>query len=1338
MSASTIRLVLLLLMAIGLVAGPIAAADGGDAPTVRIALIGMSGGVVETLRSCENEYNVEISLARFSEDADPPDLSHYDAVLVSFGDVALKKQYKQALESATKATPNLQVYFVGPAPIYASWTDWVGGDIVRYDPEMARYYGLSAQSMHDMLGYLMIHHFGRSGEVLPPGSGEIVTIYHPEYGNFASIADFIAAAQANGWDTDSVPRVALGTFRHHCLFHQPKVVKALIEEFAQQGILAVCLIADDPGFTSWLGSYQPELVVMTSHTREAAAFWKTLDVPRIHSLWFMDESIEHWTTSNTTGMSKSEMQHLLVNAEVRGATESLTAGGTLSGGGSGEEILPIPDRIERIVGRAKAWIELGRKANAEKRIAIVIYDHEADKGSLMMGAHHALNAPRSLVKFLNRMRAAGYTIEDIPADEDELMARAIEFARQMGAWEPGNVDRLARSGKAILVPEADYLQWFNEKVPPAQQAQMRTHWGEAPGDVMVWRNGGQRYLVLPSISLGNVVLVTQPPKGEALTATMDETPDESMLPPTHHFLATYFWMQERFHADAVIHFGSHGNEWLFPGKQAVISQADWSDMLIGNLPNINPWLSNNTAELVPCKRRARAVTPGFLPPAMMYAGLSDELLNLESTIDKYITLDAGALKTKFASTITGQVRACSLERELELTYDNAGLLTDAAVQAVSKYLHDLKNEMVPAHMHVLGEPPPEELLLPYLVHCMGQRFIDGVRPLFAGSTQAVDDDFLKQQGVSILSLVIKDGFTPTEAVEAVGARIEGGELPRAVSESIELAVELNKGLGETDNEIVNLLAALDARFVDPGPSGAPERNPGVVPTGRNLYVLNPEELPTRASWELACRLIDDYLGHEIETKGRVPEKVAFSLVPYATYSDFGIIESQILYLMGVRPVWNAKNQVEDIELIPAAELGRPRIDVFISARSIYREELPSLMKLIDKAIRLAASTDEPGNRVHQHSVRARNELLAKGVPAAQAQTLSQARMFGAKPEEIIDGHDWFFFLTERTGEWEDRDELLDVYMLYNKHVYTEGMWGIQAPEAYDAAIQDTELILKSWYDNRDFVLGNKFAWWVDGTLSMAIKRMTGREPGYMFVDVRNPGQASIVDSTTVVQRDFRGRLTNPVWIQAMMKEGYAGASIIARHSNNLLGWEITREHTVADSNWEDLTDIYVRDSAQIGVREWFDAENPHAFQKLSTTLLETVRKGYWQADDATVQEIATAYADSVSRHGPAGGIREGGNEALEQFVQDTLQAVGTPEANALRDAYQQKLAEAATGQPTSEHVEGQKMEIVSDSDAVEEPTDSPAVGEHWVILVVLSLLLYAGFRYRKPFSSKGA
>ncbi len=1317
---------------------PVAAhSETADPELLRFGVVGMGGGAFETLKAYEKELNLSLEHFRGERfrQTPPLDLSDKDLIFVSFASGDLEKEYKKVLSASLTKNPQQKIFCVGPVPICRNWQKWVGKDKVNIDETLARYYGLSKESMKNMLLYAMIHYFGRPGSVDPPGTGKLVKIFHPDYGDLDDLDTYWQRAEKAGWNREKSPRVALGTWRHHLLFHQPKVVEALIRELEKLGMAAVSFTADDPSFRENLMEFKPDLVIMNSHTREPPAFWDELGVPRFHAIWFTNESIAEWRKSNQPGMKKSGMFHLLVSAELKGATECLTAGGTEHGGDSGEEIVPIPNRIRRIANRAKAWINLQDTANQDKKIALMIYDRQVDKSGLMSGPAHSLNAPESMVRFLNEMKAKGYNIDKLPTNSEELLSWIVDHGRQMGTWEPGPLDKLARSGKAVLVPEDRYRLWFEEKVPQERRSEMIEQWGEPPGKLMVWENKGKRFLVLPKIDLGNVILMTQPPKGETITSsTKEQDPDESLLPPTHHFLATYFWLQESFHADAVVHFGSHGSEWLYPGKQAVLSRADWSDMLLGNMPNVNPWLASNTAELLPCKRRARAVTIDFMPPPLMEAGLSDELMNLESAINKYEALEEGALKSKFATSITEQVKANNLDRDLSLEIPPNGMLKVEAIDKVSQYLHDLSNEYVPASMHILGEPPADDLRIPYLVHCMGKRFYKSAGPLLGlDPKNPVQLRELKQKSEDILRSMFLQNLSPLEAIQAAGGKTADANLPEAVTESLNMVVEMQRGMERTSDEITKVFDALDGKYILPGPSGNPERNPGVLPTGRNMFLLNPEELPSRSSWELGTKLMRDYLAEHYKNKGRYPEKIAFSLVPFTTYSDYGIIESQILYLMGVRPVWDTKNRVRDVELIPANELDRPRIDVFLSARSIYRDELPSMMKLLDKAIRLAATLDEKNNFVFRNSEKTRNSLENKGFSPEKARALSMGRMFGAKPEEILDSHNWFFYLTERSGEWETREDLLEVYLEQSKYIYTEGAWGERSPESFDEAIIGTDHIFRSWYDNRDFVLSNKFTWWVDGTLSMAIEHLTGKEPEYLFVDVRDTDEARIIDSKDAVQQDMRIRVTNPKWIEAMMKEGYAGGNIMAQNVDNLMGWEITRRRAIADSNWQEVTDIYVRDVKNLGLKKWYDTTNPYAFQKLSVTLLETMRKGFWPADDATRLDVTTAYAESVARHGRASGAREGGNEGLQQFVEKTLKDANTPEAKALLEAYQAKSAElkdtpTETEDSSQEPVQGKrlaKQEPKQQTEAVEKTSYLAP------LLVGLALLIIlAGYNLR--------
>ena len=74
-------------------------------------------------------------------------------------------------------------------------------------------------------------------------------------------------------------------------------------------------------------------------------------------------------------------------------------------------------------------------------------------------------------------------------------------------------------------------------------------------------------------------------------------------------------------------------------------------------------------------------------------------------------------------------------------------------------------------------------------------------------------------------------------------------------------------------EMRGLLAALDGRFVPPGPAGAPERvRLDVLPTGRNLYGIDPRAVPTRTAWEIGQRTAEALLTRHAQDHGDWPKR----------------------------------------------------------------------------------------------------------------------------------------------------------------------------------------------------------------------------------------------------------------------------------------------------------------------------------------------------------------------------------------------------------------------------------------------------------------------------------
>jgi len=154
------------------------------------------------------------------------------------------------------------------------------------------------------------------------------------------------------------------------------------------------------------------------------------------------------------------------------------------------------------------------------------------------------------------------------------------------------------------------------------------------------------------------------------------------------------------------------------------------------------------------------------------------------------------------------------------------------------------------------------------------------------------------------------------------------------------------------------------------------------------------------------------------------------------------------------------------------------------------------------------------------------------------------------------------------------------------------------------------------------------------------------------------------------------RLFNRKWIEGMMREGYAGADQISVHVANSLGWTTMRQGSVGEDYWTEIVDTFIRDKKNLQIKEWFESENPFAYQDLTETLLETIRKGYWQPDTDTIREIAEEYARSVVLHGEGGGLRGGGNFKLEAFVQQVLAEANDRDLNELLTQLTQKAAES--------------------------------------------------------------
>jgi cobaltochelatase CobN len=817
----------------------------------------------------------------------------------------------------------------------------------------------------------------------------------------------------------------------------------------------------------------------------------------------------------------------------------------------------------------------------------------------------------------------------LPSSSDELLGLLRSKAHNVGPWNPQQLEDLVNAGDPVLIPADLYQHWFEQKLSPENQRKMIASFGEPPGKFMVVERHGTKFIVLPLLRFGNVLLLPQPARGQTDDYTLVHSRD---VPPPHNYLAFYWWLQESFQADAIIHWGTHGTLEMLPGKETGMARDDWSDICIGNMPNIDLWIMDNLAEATLARRRTYAVIVDHMVPPTVRAGLADRFRSISDDIEKFNALESGMIREKYRLRISEAARRERIDETLHFSRSRIAF-TNEQIKSVSEYIEQLAEAKEPLTLHVLGEPPEQQYLAPYLVSIGGTnllRHVEAWTPAVGGNSPQVRRTQIRAEAEKLIDSVIIHDRQPERP------------LTPELKADIDVSREVLGGLKGAGNEITGLFNALSGHYVRPGPGPDPIRNPASVPGGRNLYSLNPEEIPTRPAWDCAVALIDQFLAaHRVH-------KIGMDLNGMDTMRDFGVMEAQILYLMGVRPVWDRNNLAIDVELIPRSELKRPRIDVFIAMGGMYKENFHTRVMLIDKAVRMASSVDEPENYVRSGTLANERKFVQAGANDHDAKLMAVARIFGTKPGDMSGTN--ILYLVPNTGYWQKSSEVTDVYIDHMSYVYTQGLWGQKVPGMYEQNIQGTEALIRVWASNTSSQLSNHHAYEYLGGLSMAVRQITGKEPPAYIADVRDPDGARVRDFDEVLQTDFRTQLLNPAWINGMKAHGYAGVGQVSELVTNTFGWAVTRQGSVSDTTWNAIANVYFRDEYKLGTRQWMESSNPHAMQDLAARLMEASRRGMWHADATMLRNLASTWETLVRKYGASGGQLGANNPGLKEYI----------------------------------------------------------------------------------------
>jgi cobaltochelatase CobN len=405
-----------------------------------------------------------------------------------------------------------------------------------------------------------------------------------------------------------------------------------------------------------------------------------------------------------------------------------------------------------------------------------------------------------------------------------------------------------------------------------------------------------------------------------------------------------------------------------------------------------------------------------------------------------------------------------------------------------------------------------------------------------------------------------------------------------------------------------LLTGLDGRFIAPGPSGAPTRGrPDVLPTGRNFYSIDTRSVPTATAWDLGFRsaqlLVEDFLQRE----GEYPRAMALSAWGTANMRTGGDDIAQALALMGARPRWDwTSGRVIGFEVMPLAELGRPRVDVTFRVSGFFRDAFPEQIDLIDSAARAVMALEEADDdNPAAARLRADGAVLAQqGIPAKTAARRAGSRVFGSKPGAY--GAGLQAMIDEKL--WHDRADLAGVYLDWGGYAYGGGVEGDDERALFAERLSTVDAVVQN-QDNREHdLLDSDDYYQFEGGIAAAVEHLKGRKPISYHNDHSRPERPVVRTLEDEIGRVVRARVTNPKWIAGVMRHGYKGAFEIAASVDYLFAFAATT-HAVRDHHFDAVHAAFIEDEA---VRAFMAEANPAALRETAARLAEALERGLWK------------------------------------------------------------------------------------------------------------------------------
>ena len=831
----------------------------------------------------------------------------------------------------------------------------------------------------------------------------------------------------------------------------------------------------------------------------------------------------------------------------------------------------------------------------------------------------------------------------LKSNEPVLIERLMSRVMSDVKFVLEGTDHPARSRAQSLLKqlEAEYQKLFKnsgdwEKAQNLSEAIRETNiegiqgWGKAPGKVMVHNEK----ILIPGIQFGNIFMGPQPPRGWELNEELLHA--NTTFPPTHQYLAFYFWLRYVFKADAVIHVGRHSTYEFLPRHSTGVGSLDYSWHIAGEIPGIYPYIVDGVGEGIQAKRRGLAVMIDHLTPPLSTTELYDDLLGLRQLIESFEAADpdpTSPARIRAVSAIRERIDTLNLKDELAssmaaelkvrgIRFEEVD--DDLLVHETGHYLTQLQENFMPLGLHIFGQ------------------------------------DWNKNAIDIMLKSMLSD--------------------EKNANKKKKISFNLMKSPGEERRSFFN---ALSGGFVEPGKGNDPVRTPESLPTGRNFHALDGSLLPTRLGYNL---------GKELSAKARkdtLPkkdEKEAVILWASDAVRDEGAMIAFGFDLLGLEPVWNSRGILTGIQRIPLKN-SRKRRDVVFVTSGLFRDLYGAQLDWLDKSVLLALDgasvtikTKYPElasplaealkpleklatggtesleeNQVARQWVKETKKLLSEGVTSSQAGREASLRIFGTAPGSYGAGVNR---LAERSGSWQTRMEVAKAYLNRMGHAYGIGYRGERMNKQFAANLANVKNTYLGRASNLYGLMDNNDAFDYMGGLSLAVESLAGKPPSAKVIHHADPKNATLTPLDQALMAELRGQFLNPAWLKPLMEHNYSGARTMgSEFLEYLWGWQVTNPDIIKSWMWDEVKSVYVEDKHQLGLDEFLEkGHNAHVKTNMLAIMLVAAQKGFWQTDEETLKSLSKKFVNLIFKNGLPGSGHTHPNHPVYDWISPYLTA----------------------------------------------------------------------------------